>query len=531
MKMGERNCCGINLTRLPIKLHYFFFYGGMGGVKPFMPVLGKSLGISATAVGIIFTITPFCALFSKPLFGYIVDFFRNIKLVVFLMVCVTSLSYFSIIFLPSIDETRWIGVKVQCESSNNSLYLFSSKYNESCLRDCLKTEANGELSFVPCYSNTSQVYDGKVSLERQFNKSLSSSFETNEDIRLKFTPDSNFSCVCIKDNSSFLNCPKINSCFIQKDGKSVFKTYQFWVFAILTVISGTGAETVFCLSDTACYEVLGDRSDLYGKQRLWATISWGIVTLLTGFLNNLATGNSDTVNYSPGFYLMLAMVTVDLLLLMRISLTKANFSLQICKDIRKIFSSFETIVFACAVYIIGALTGLLWNYELWFLEDLGATQTLVGLCLAVQCLIAEVPCFFFSGWLIQLLGHFYCIICTFAAFAIRLGLYYVLENPWFALPIELLHGITFGVFFASMTSYASDNSPPGTEATMMGILAGLYEGLGVATGSLLGGVGFDKIGGRQTFQVAGVISLLSILALFLVLFAVKKHTRKNRTLL
>ncbi|KAF8766466.1 Major facilitator superfamily like protein [Argiope bruennichi] len=222
-------------------------------------------------------------------------------------------------------------------------------------------------------------------------------------------------------------------------------------------------------------------------------------------------------------------VAVDLVLLLKIKLTKANFSLHICQDIGKIFSSFETVAVACAVFIVGALTGLLWNYEFWFLQDLGATQSLMGLCIAVQCLVAEVPFFFFSGWLIKIFGHFYCIIGTFAAFALRLGLYYVLENPWLVLPIEVLHGITFGVFYASMTGYASDNAPPGTEATMMGILGGLYEGLGVATGSLLGGVGFDKLGGRQTFLIAAVVSLISILTLSLALLGHKKHPNKNET--
>ncbi|GBM03868.1 Major facilitator superfamily domain-containing protein 6-B [Araneus ventricosus] len=529
MKMVEWNFCRVNLSLLPIKFHYFFFFGGMGGVMPFMPVLAKGLGISAMAVGIAFTVTPFCVLFSKPLFGYITDFFQNIKLVVFLLVCVTSLSYISVIFLPTIDDTKWIRVKIQCKSLENSMYLLSSQYDGTCLRGSLTTELNGELSFVPCYANTSQVYSGKVSLENLMNESHLIAFESNVSMRLKFAPDSNLSCDCIKDNSSVFSSAKINSCFVEEDNKSVYKTYQFWVFTLLAVISGTGAATVFCLSDTACYEVLGERSDLYGKQRLWATISWGIATLVAGFLNDLATGDSNVANFSPGFYLMLALVTVDLLLLLKIKLTKANLSLHICQDIGKIFSSTETIAFACAVYIIGALTGLLWNYEFWFLQDLGATQTLMGLCIAVQCLVAEVPFFFFSGWLIKIFGHFYCIIGTFAAFAVRLGLYYVLEDPWLVLPIEALHGITFGVFYASMTGYASDSSPPGTEATMMGILGGLYEGLGVATGSLLGGVGFDKLGGRQTFLIAAAVSMFSLLILSMVLFVLKKHSFKNGT--
>ena len=48
----------------------------------------------------------------------------------------------------------------------------------------------------------------------------------------------------------------------------------------------------------------------------------------------------------------------------------------------------------------------------------------------------------------------------------RFFLYSLLSNPWMALPIELLNGITFGIFYSTMASYASILAPPGTEATM-----------------------------------------------------------------
>lgn len=520
-KMTEKKC-PINLRLLPIKSHYFFFFGAMGGVIPFMPVLAKGLGINATAVGLIYTVLPFCVFFSKPIFGYITDYFQNIKRIVFLLVCVTTATYMSVIFLPSIDNIKWTQVQVQCEPQSELLSIFTSKYDQKCLKDSLKHIEVGELNLKPCDSNSSINLLGKVSIGN-INESLFS----NDTIWLKFQPDTNFSCDCIADNSSALKCASINSCVLNGSAVSVYRTYQFWVFTLLAVISGTGAATVFCLSDAACYEVLGERTELYGRQRMWATMSWGAATLLAGFFNDIATGDSSVTNYAPGFYLMLALVVIDLILLLKIQLTKANFSLNIWSDVGKIFSSCETVCFATAVYIIGALTGLIWNYQFWFLQDLGATQTLMGLCVAVQCLVAEVPFFFFAGWFIKTFGYFNCLTGSFVAFTLRLGLYYILENPWMVLPIEVLHGLTFAVFYASMTGYASQNAPPGTEATMMGILGGLFEGLGVASGSLLGGVGFDKLGGRKTFLVAAVVSAICAPSLAIITIIQKRLIPKG----
>ncbi|GFU06638.1 hypothetical protein NPIL_401812, partial [Nephila pilipes] len=516
LKMLETIKCPINLSLLPIKSHYFFFFGGIAGVMPFMPVVAKGLGINATAVGFIFTVLPFCVFFSKPLFGYITDYFQNIKAVIFILVIVTALSYFSVIFLPPFESKKNIHVQTQCQIESNSLSISTRAYDQKCLNDTLQQDAKGELIFESCNSNRTTNLLGKIHIKQSENKNFDDSFDSNSTTLLEFKPDTNFSCDCIAKNISIFVCYSIKPCLLIDNNVSMYRTYQFWLFALLAIVSGAGATVAFTLSDTACYEVIGEHPELYGRQRLWATISWGIVTLLAGFLNDVATGDSEVTNYSPGFYIMMVLVGIDLLLLLKIKLTKANFSLNIFSDVGKIFSSWETVCFAAAVYVMGAMSGLLWGYQFWLLQDLGATQTLLGLCAAVQCLVAEVPFFFFSGWFIKKFGYFYCVSGSLAAFAVRYGLYYVLENPWWVLPIEVLHGITFAVFYASMTGYASDNAPPGTEATMLGILGGLFEGIGVATGSLLGGVGLDKLGGRETFLVAACVSLICapLLSLF-----------------
>lgn len=457
----------------------------MGGVMPFMPVMAKGLGISATAVGLVFTIVPFCVFFSKPLFGFLTDYFKNIKLIVFLLACVTSVSYLSTIFIPAIDNPHWTQVGIlRCEDKRIDLVPYDS--DAKCLKDVLQRDAECELSYRLCGSDIPVDFHGVLSIYHpDVTLANSSSVEgpSNSTITLRFRSDSsNISCDCISDNSSQLRCvgPILNSCLGPTDpsDSSVYSTMTFWLFTLFVVIAGTGAATVFCLSDAACYEVLGDQPENYGKQRLWGTLSWGIVTLLAGLLNDLATGDSATSSYNPGFYVMIGLVIIDLLLLLKIKLTKTNFSLNICQDIGKIFSSCQSVAFGCAVYIVGALTGLIWNYQFWYLQDLGASQTLMGLTVAVQCIIAEVPFFFFAGWFIKTFGYFYCLSCVFSAFALRFGLYCVLEDPWFVLPIEVLHGVTFAVFYSSMTGYASNFAPPGTEATMMGILGGLFEGLG-----------------------------------------------------
>lgn len=93
-------------------------------------------------------------------------------------------------------------------------------------------------------------------------------------------------------------------------------------------------------------------------------------------------------------------------------------------------------------------------------------KTLQGIAMAIQCFGGEIPFFFLSGWILKKIGHINAMTLVLAAFGVRFILYSLLANPWFVLPIELFNGLTFGIFYATMTSYASIVAPPGTEATL-----------------------------------------------------------------
>lgn len=450
----------------------------MGGTLPYMQVLAKDFGISPTAVGTIYTVVPLFVFLSKPIFGFITDKLRNIRAILLMLLIVTVLAFLSILFVPPIRDYKVESIEVNsvCKQPRNELVIIPPKYDSSCAEEIAGKQFDCELSSEHCLKNKTMngILNVTKVLTGENNTSLSFSFVLSKKYVHKHE------CECLKHNVSSLTCePNFYKCdsFNQK-GLPEYALTSFWIFALLAIIGGAFSATAFTLTDAACYEILIDNPRDYGKQRLWATISWGIATLFSGFLNDLATGSSKYAQYYPGFYLMTVFAIVDIGILCTLRIEKVNMSTNICKDIGTIFSSSRTIVFSIGIYICGALTGLLWTYQFWFLTDLGSSQLLLGLVAGVQCLVAEVPFFFFSGWFIKTFGHFNCLIAALAAFSVRIGLYSILQNPWLVLPIDVLHGVTYAIFCSAMTLYAIDFAPVGTEATMLGIFGGIFEGLG-----------------------------------------------------
>lgn len=252
--------------------------------------------------------------------------------------------------------------------------------------------------------------------------------------------------------------------------------YQFWMFFMCLVVSWIGMAVVVTVGDAICFEMLADKPHLYGNQRLWGAVGWGSVSLVSGLLVDEFSRGKSYKDYSVLFYMMLILILLDMLVSKKLKYSQTKLSSNIMKDVGTLLKSFRVVIFLSWCIVVGLCTALIWNFLFWHLEDLAAKEegcdystwikTLQGLAMAIQCFGGELPFFFLSGWILRKIGHINAMSLVLAGFALRFFLYSALTNPWWVLPIELLNGVTFGVFYSTMASYASIVAPAGTEATI-----------------------------------------------------------------
>lgn len=184
-------------------------------------------------------------------------------------------------------------------------------------------------------------------------------------------------------------------------------------------------------------------------------------------------------NYGPGFYSnvvisMLDVVAVCFLDIPETSRTSPN----MMRDLKTVFRSSHVLFFTLGVFVHGTLMGPIWSYAFLYFKSLGSPQSLLGLQLTVQCFLGEVPVMFFAGCIISKLGFKHSISLSVGGTVMRLAVYAFGTNPWMMLPVEMLHGLSFGLFYSAMTLYANRIAPKGTEATVQGIVGGMFEGAG-----------------------------------------------------
>ena len=481
---------------------------------------------------------------AKPVAGMIADKFSLLRFIFLFGLFLTGLGYCSLMFVPNIvpDLTS----QLDCSSPL------------SLLKVCRPGAAVDSLE-LPEVLNCSLTCPSTSSLCSAFSLPDCEDSEDSEAGLLNFTVRSNLSqhdtqpvpgCLYVpldfvtSNNSTHVRpvcSPSLSvecqaSCgeekvhdFIRQD--SVFSSPSFWLFFGLNIIAYSSFGVVTSLADAICFEQLEGRHQDYGYQRVWGSIGWGLFTVIAGFL---VDQGSEGVNkdYSPAFILLTSLLLVDLFLTsLSLKISSPERSSVMTAEMLRLVSTPRVTLFVVWCAVCGALQGLYWNWLPWYLAHLATARAgedwltlLIGLNMGVQCFVGEVPMFFLSGWIINRLGHANTMTLVLGVFGIRSLLYTLLTNPWYSLLIEVLNGVTFGIFYATMTSYAHILSPPGghilrlseelmpsvagLESTMQGIVGAAFEGLGVAVGTLVGGAVYKALSGRWLFGIFGFLSIV-----------------------
>lgn len=257
-----------------------------------------------------------------------------------------------------------------------------------------------------------------------------------------------------------------------------FASVQFLTLSVLITVSCVLIGGLIAMMDTVCYELLQeDKKSEYGRQRLWGTVGWGVGAVAAGYVNQINETDSGDTDYTFSFYLLAILLLLDVLAIHALDVKSVSRSPNIARDVCLLFTKLDVIYNASMVCLIGGLSEFLWSYQFWFMQELGSGQLLLGLSEGLQSAF-ELPCFLASGWVLQRIGHAHCLSVTLLCFALRYLCFAVMRDPWWTLAAALFHGPTFGLFYASMTMYAKERAPPGTEATVQSLQHLCFEGIG-----------------------------------------------------
>jgi MFS family permease len=274
------------------------------------------------------------------------------------------------------------------------------------------------------------------------------------------------------------------------------------------VTSGNGP-----LSDSLLLASLDDKSQ-YGKVRLWGALTYGLGNLILGVAIQ-AVGD-----FNPMFLMALLTVWPAVgvaywILPPFASETKPTIRLTPSSVAHLLTHSAAMKVFVINSIIIGAALSLVESLLFVAMERTmnESTPILAGASVFISVLF-ELPIFQVAPKLIERLGTKKMLIIANIAWIIRALGYAIFSSAWVVLILEMLHGVTFGLFFSAAVHVCVKQAPPGLESTMQSLLDMNFSGLGVALGTIGGGFLFDSIGTSETFLLFCFFVCVSTIAVW-----------------
>jgi PPP family 3-phenylpropionic acid transporter len=280
-----------------------------------------------------------------------------------------------------------------------------------------------------------------------------------------------------------------------------------WIIPVVVVYAFFAAP-IMPLVDASTMDWLGERRNLYGRIRLWGAIGWGISAPLIGWL-------IERSGVGWAFYGYIVLMLGGLVVAWYLPIRETSAQQPFWNGMRLIIGNRQWLLFLAVVFIGGMCLAIIGNFLFLYMNDLGASKTLMGLSLTFAT-ISELPILFYSNRLLNRWGARGLLLIALAAYVVRALAYTVISEPWMFLAVQLLHGLTFSAMWVAGVFYADSMAPEGLGATAQGLFSGVLLGLGGIAGGLIGGILYDELGAVAMFRWAAAAALVGLIVFALV---------------
>ena len=218
----------------------------------------------------------------------------------------------------------------------------------------------------------------------------------------------------------------------------------------------------------------------YGSLRIAGAAGWAFTGIIVGyFIDKLST---QVIFASSAISMLLTFVFAFFLHFDK-EKDEATEKLSVGKDLKEIFRNHKLVILLISVFLVFAASTPIYYFYSIYLKQIGATPLFVGFMISFQGL-CELPFFYYSARIIRKLGIRTTLIVAVFATTLRLVLYNLVEHPYFVLPIELLQGIGWSLFWAASVEQVNNLVKEELRATGQSFLTGAMLGAGAIAGNL-----------------------------------------------
>lgn len=273
------------------------------------------------------------------------------------------------------------------------------------------------------------------------------------------------------------------------------------LFFALAVILGVTQGPLSAMLDAMAVQTLQDNSNRIGQARLWGSLSFATVALVTGAL----FGMHDTIIF-PGFVLLsLGAVLISFTIpVSSATLTqKVDFRLESMRQ--AVTRPFLLYLGAAFLLQLGQNTTA--PFLSLVLVERGASSTIVGYTWSLTALV-EIPVFALTAKLLRRHRPEQLLVTAGLINTLRMILFAFTPNPSLLVLIHAIEGLAFPLTTVSLVLLVDELVEPSFKTTGFTLQAAVAFTLPRFLGSIWGGRIMDALGGTGLYLTGAFLTLL-----------------------
>ncbi len=232
------------------------------------------------------------------------------------------------------------------------------------------------------------------------------------------------------------------------------RTSSFAMLFVLALLQALFAAPVVALADSATLTLLGDRREQYGSQRMFGGIGWAVSTIVSGRV-------IEHWGYGAAFWGYAVCASGAVLAILALPQTQLVAS-NIGAAVRGLLRDARWFAFLSCVFLIGCCSSIVHSFISLFLQDIGASDTQIGLAHSLASL-SEIPVMALSPIMLRRWGARPLMVMAGMLYAVRMAIYILFPTPAWALTAQLLHGLCFGALWTAGVVEVQRLAPRGLE--------------------------------------------------------------------
>lgn len=286
----------------------------------------------------------------------------------------------------------------------------------------------------------------------------------------------------------------------------LFSNLDYRYLVVVTFIFFSFMAPTSGLCDSLAQKAANRLSVSFGTIRMWGSIGFAVMSLFSGYL--LAEIGVEYI-YIP--FLVFALIA--LFVALSVNDVPTSQKPVDLKQALRLVTNKNFMLFLFLIIFITITHRTSDSYIGLFIVEKGGAESLIGwswfIGVASEAIVFATATFWFRKY-----HELTFIIVAAVLYSIRWYLMSILQEPLLILPLQMMHGLTFGIFYLCAFSFVSKQIPSHLQSTGHLLFYTVFFGISGVIGSIVGGNVIETYSASHLYYLLFYCSVIGAIGLF-----------------